>query len=57
MSVTFWVNVYTNPTVQHDFEGREHPSKEMADEAAEHEMANEPQTKLLRQEERMRAKE
>lgn len=55
--VTFWVNIYTNPRVPGTFEGREHPDKETADAAAEHELANEPETRLIRQEERAKAKE
>lgn len=57
MMVTFWVNIYTNPRVPGTFEGREHPDKETADAAAEHELANEPETRLIRQEERAKAKE
>lgn len=50
-----WVNIYTHPKVDGEFEGKEHPTLEFADAAAEHELGLEPDAKLVRQEERTKA--
>jgi len=52
---TYWVNFYFNPRVKGEFRGNEHPTKEMADEAARHELEIEPETRLVRTEEFGRA--
>ena len=47
-----WYNIYTNPRAPKEFEGNPHPTKEEADKAAAQELADESQTRLVRQEER-----
>lgn len=52
---SYWVNIYTHPSVEGFFEGKPHWTEAGADAALRVELNDEPQTRCVRQDERLTA--